>query len=496
MFNAYSKKSISVFLVVVVIFSTVLLNSCSQANDSGYNYYRKEDDNVQLIAGGEESIGTLIENSVVKTADENTSTFSIDVDTASYINFRRYIKDMTLKEFQSFNYSIRTEEAINYFDYDYIRPTDEKPFAVSTSVGECPWNSESKLAVINLAAKELNTAEQAGSNIVFLVDVSGSMESTDKLELLKKSLTYAIERLNENDTISIVTYASGVNTVLTGAKGTEKTKIASALNSLTAGGSTAGASGLETAYSVAEDYFIEGGNNRIILATDGEFNVGPSSVDEMKTMIIQRREAGIFMTVLGFGITYFGGDERLEVIADNGNGGYYVIDTLAEGEKVLCDQFTGSLYTVAKDVKIQVEFNKETVESYRLLGYENRVLSNEDFENDNVDAGDLGAGQTVTAIYEIVLKEEATNDLFSVKVRYKEIDSDESLLYEHTADISETLTDDYYFAAAVVEACLVVNNSHYKGTASISHAYEAAKEASGSDEYKQAFAEILKSITE
>ncbi len=441
--------------------------------------------------------GQITENPVIKTRDNAISTFSIDVDTASYVIFRRDIARMSLKEFQNSGNIIRTEEAINYFKYNYTKPTGDTPVAVTTSVGDCSWNKKAKLASITLAGRDLYEAEQKGSNIVFLIDVSGSMMSHDKLPLLKDSLAHAVENLNDKDTVSIVTYASGVRTVLSGAKGSEKSKIIKAINALQAGGSTAGADGLNVAYGVAQDYFIKGGNNRILLSTDGDFNVGPSSVEEMKNLITQKRQSGVFLTVLGFGVNIMSGDERLEVLADNGNGGYYVIDCVEEGEKVLNEQFSSVLYTIAKDVKIQVEFNKTSVESYRLIGYENRMLSNHDFENDKVDAGDLGAGQTVTALYEIVLKENSAKDLFNVKVRYKNPDSDTSQLYEHTARVSEKLSDDFYFVSAVAEACLVINDSKYKGGATLKHAYEMAYEfgSNSSDKSRLGFIQILKRLT-
>jgi Ca-activated chloride channel family protein len=446
---------------------------------------------------GNSRVGQFIENPFIKTSDNPISTFSIDVDTASYVIFRRDIARMSLKTFQDSGNLIRTEEAINYFKYNYTKPTGDVPIAVTTAVGNCSWNPEAKLAIITMAGKDLNQAEQKGSNIVFLIDVSGSMQSDDKLPLLKKSLIHAIENLNDKDTVSIVTYASGVCTVLSGAKGSEKSRIINAVNQLQASGGTAGADGLTRAYSVAQDYFIKGGNNRILLATDGDFNIGPSSVEEMKKLVTQNRESGIFLTVLGFGVNnYSFGDQRLEVLADNGNGGYYVIDNLNEGEKVLNQQFSSVLYTVAKDVKIQVEFNKSSVESYRLIGYENRLLSSKDFDNDKVDAGDLGSGQTVTALYEIILKDNDSKNPFNVKVRYKNPDSDKSLLYQHDAKINENLTDDFYFASAVAEACLVINNSQYKGTASLKHAYEMAYEFGGnsSDKSRLEFIQILKKL--
>ncbi|PKM63342.1 MAG: hypothetical protein CVU97_00790 [Firmicutes bacterium HGW-Firmicutes-21] len=493
-FNRYKFKQTATSLILIgILCFSALLTGCDVLSSDSYmtaNYKI----NTEGIKNTED--GTLIENPIIKVEDESISTFSIDVDTASYVNFRRYIANMSLKKFQEEKYSIRTEEAINYFNYNYKKPAGDEIIAVNTMIGDCPWNTEAKLAVITLAGKELVAAEQAGSNIVFLVDVSGSMNSPERLPLLKESLTMAIEKLNEKDIVSIVTYASGVNTIISGVSATEKEKIIKALDALKPGGSTAGASGLNLAYSVAEDHFIKDGNNRIVLATDGDFNVGPSSVEEIKSIVTQKRQSGIFLTVLGFGVSYQSGDSRLEALADNGNGGYFVIDSILEGEKVLCEQFTSTLYTIAKDVKVQVEFNVNTVESYRLIGYENRLLSNEDFEDDSVDAGDMGAGHTVTAMYELILKGDITDELFAVKVRYKEPNSDESFLYEHTAQVNTSLPNDFYFAAAVAEACLVINDSKYKGSATLKKAYEAASEYSNGDIYRQNFVEILKNLVE
>jgi len=489
------KRAVTYLVLFGLVISSAFICGCTNAQDF-------LDDGARLTMPGiaegvdNEIADTegILENPIIKTEEENVSTFSIDVDTASYVNLRRYLKEISLEDFQKNNFTVRTEEAINYFDYDYKKPTGDLPIAASTTVGACPWNDDAKLAVISLAGKELESSEQAGSNIVFLIDISGSMMSDNKLPLLKKSLEMAVNNLNEKDTVSIVTYAGNVDCMLDGAKGNEKTKIINAISRLESGGSTAGASGLNLAYSVAEDYFIKDGNNRILLATDGDFNVGPSSVEEMEELVTEKRESGVFLTVLGFGVTYSGGDQRLEVLADNGNGGYYVIDCIEEGEKVLCDQFEGCLYTVAKDVKVQVEFNKDNVESYRLIGYENRVLNNEDFEDDTKDAGDMGAGQTVTAVYELILKEDS-DDLFTVNIRYKEPNSDESKLYEHTAGISGELSDDYYFISSVIEACLVINNSNYKGDASLENAHATAKEHNkNNDTYKKEFIDLLNKI--
>ena len=471
------------------------MNGIGDVNEGGPRYSTPlEEENSGYMNDGnvmDSNNHQVTENPFIKTSDEKVSTFSIDVDTASYVLFRRTVSQLSLEKLQQYKNYIRTEEAINYFRYNYEEPAGHDPMAVTTWVGDCAWNNKAKLAMITLAGKKLEASAQAGSNIVFLIDISGSMGSEDKLPLLKRSLAIAVENLNPKDKVSIITYASGVNRVLSGVSGNQKNTILSALNQLESGGSTAGASGLNVAYSVAEDYMIANGNNRIILATDGDFNVGPSSVEEMKKLVTNQREKGIFLTVLGFGVNFSWGDKRLEVLADNGNGGYYIIDNADEANKILNEQFTGTLYTIAKDVKLQVEFNENAVESYRLIGYENRTLANEDFENDSVDAGDLGAGQTVTAVYELILKKNAKEELFSVKVRYKEPNSQQSQLYEHGAKISTDLTDDFYFVSAVVETCLVINNSEYKGSATIQHAYTLAERYGKQDKYKIEFANIL-----
>ena len=509
------KTKLPLLALTALLLCSIFISGCDFAT-LGRVYDDKRMREPYDMEEGDYKVGDLMENPFIKTSDENISTFSIDVDTASYVNFRKSMEEMTLSKFQSNKYTVRTEEAINYFNYNYTRPQGDDIMAVNTLVGNCPWNPGSKLAMITLAGKELNVSEQAGSNIVFLIDVSGSMSPPNRLPLLKDSLKMAIENLNSKDIVSIVTYASGVKTVIAGVEATDKKKIIDALMGLKASGSTAGASGLGLAYSVASDYFIEGGNNRIILATDGDFNVGPSSIEELKQMVTEKRQSGIYLTVLGFGVDYLSGDERLEVLSGNGNGGYFVIDSITEGEKVLCEQFSGVMYTIAKDVKLQVEFNTNAVESYRLIGYENRMLANEDFDNDAVDAGDMGAGHTVTAFYELKLRESLNNafaeiaqtsedesstdpmktELFSVRIRYKMPDSDESNLYEHSAKISTQLGEDFYFAAAVAEACLVINNSKYKANASLSHALEAATEfgAGRNDIYKEEFISILQKL--
>lgn len=418
------------------------------------------------------------------------STFSIDTDTASYSNLRRFITEGQKIP----SGSVRTEELINYFDYNHPLPTDGTPFAVTTEVAGCPWNENNLLAMVAVQGDELK--ERKPSNITFLVDVSGSMYSKNKLPLVKRSMNILLDKLEPTDTVSIVTYASGVRTVLEGEKAENRDKIKSAFDSLRAGGGTSGADGLNLAYEVAEKNKIDG-NNRIILCTDGDFNIGPSSDAEMESLITEKREKGIFISVLGFGMGNYK-DSKMETIADKGNGNYAYIDNIREAKKVLADDMTKTLFTIAKDVKIQVEFNPEKVEKYRLIGYENRKLNNEDFDNDKKDAGELGAGATVTALYEIVPADGArenglrysstvttgSDDLMLVKLRYKDPDGAESKLIEKpvSSAVSE-MSENMHFASSVAELGMILNNSEFKGTSTLDSVYEGAKASLGADEF-------------
>ena len=418
------------------------------------------------------------------------STFSIDTDTASYSNMRRFI----LNGENIPNGSIRSEELINYFDYAKAEIEDGKPFGVNFAVSECPWNSENILAMITVSGEELTKPKP--SNIVFLIDTSGSMYSHNKLPLVKHSLAMLLDKLGEEDKISIVTYASGTGVALEPTPATEKEKILSIIDNLQAGGSTAGASGINLAYEQAEKFKVEG-NNRIILCTDGDFNVGISSDGDLQKLIEEKRESGIFLSVLGFGMGNYK-DSKMEILADKGNGTYAYIDNLREAKKVLVDEMPKTIYTIAKDVKIQVEFNPETVSEYRLVGYENRVLNNEDFDNDKKDAGELGSGATVTVLYEIVpadggetrqLKYQdrvttGSDDLMTVKIRHKMPEGSESILSEYpvSAEITE-MTDDFKFASSVAMFGMILNDSEYKGTTTLDYVIELARQGIGNDPY-------------
>ena len=429
------------------------------------------------------------------------STFSIDADTASYSNMRRFIMNrQNIPEG-----AIRTEELINYFDYAKVQPTDGSPFGVNYEVSDCPWNEENMLAMITVSGEEIT--EPMPSNIVFLVDVSGSMDEYNKLPFVKASLSMLIDTLGENDKISVVTYASGVRVALEPTPASDKEKILGVINNLHAYGSTAGASGIQLAYQQAEKYKCDG-NNRIILCTDGDFNVGMSSDGDLQKLIEEKRESGIFLSILGFGMGNYK-DSRMELLADKGNGNYAYIDTLMEAKRVMVDEMSKTIYTIAKDVKLQVEFNPEKVKQYRLVGYENRVLNNEDFENDQKDAGELGAGATVTVLYEIVpadgtsksnlkyqtVKTNGSDELMNVKIRYKLPDGEESILKEYPVMANKTeMSDDFKFASAVAMFGMLLNDSQYKGTSSLESITELAQQGSGADEYglRREFVQLVK----
>ena len=374
------------------------------------------------------------------------STFSIDVDTASYSNVRRFLNDGSLPPKDA----VRIEELVNYFEYDYPQPVGDVPFSVNTEVAACPWNKQHKIVQIGLQGKKVSLDNVPPSNLVFLLDVSGSMNSPDKLPLLKQGLKTMVNQLSNKDRVAIVVYAGASGLALPSTLADDKQKINEALDNLEAGGSTNGGQGIRLAYQVAQDNFITNGNNRVILATDGDFNVGLTGDNELVSMIEQKRQSNIFLSVLGFGSGNLN-DSMMEKLADKGNGNYAYIDSNEEARKALGNQVAGTLYTIAKDVKIQIEFNPAKVAGYRLIGYENRLLADKDFNDDKKDAGEIGAGHTVTALYEVVpagqkvenpgvddlryskVEPSDTNfnaELLTVKLRYKEPDGDQSTAFD------------------------------------------------------------------
>ncbi len=415
-------------------------------------------------AGG--ALSEIIENPFVSVEEKPISTFSADVDTASYAYFRKLVEQgyslESLKK-QLKNSPLRSEEMVNYFDYAVALPSEGELFGVQATVANTPWSKDTHLMMMTLATEQ---AEVKGeNNLVFLIDVSGSMRADDKLPLLQKAFATLVSSLDENDTVSIVTYSGKEETVLAGCPGNRDEEIMAAINSLSAYGSTNGESGLTRAYSVARDYYKEGGNNRIIMASDGDLNVGISSPEELKAYISGKRNEGIYLSVMGFGTGNYN-DSTMSALAQNGNGVYYYIDSEREAEKVLGDDLLSTLYTVAKDVKLQLTFDGTSVEQYRLIGYETRMLNTEDFEDDTKDAGEVGAGHTVTVCYELVLCDgvsaENASRLASLDIRYKLPSENESILrsFELTSScMTSAPSADFHFASAVIEAVMILNDS-------------------------------------
>lgn len=454
---------------------------------------------------------------------EPLSTFSADVDTASYSNLRRLFREGydldSLPEG-----AVRIEEMLNYFTYDYKEPEGKEPFGVTVQIGDCPWNEEAQLLMAGLKTQSIDYEKAPASNLVFLLDVSGSMYDDDKLPLLQESFCLLAENLSGKDRVSIVTYAGEDKIILDGAKGNQTKKITKTLRELEAGGGTHGSKGIETAYSLAEEHFIKGGNNRIILATDGDLNIGLTSQEELEDLITKKKESGIFLSVLGFGTGNLK-DNKMETLADKGNGNYAYIDSVREAKKVLVEEMAATLLTICKDVKFQVEFNPAVVSAYRLIGYENRALSKEDFANNSKDAGEIGAGHSVTVLYELILKEDLNllseeemenlkykdnykeelkqgettgaaqnQEWMTLSIRYKKPAEEESRLLQYPIDFGSYRTDsneDFLFAAAVAEFGLLASGSGYPEEASLSHVKSVLKKLDLQDEYKEEFRDLV-----
>ncbi|MES2624962.1 MAG: VWA domain-containing protein [Pseudomonadota bacterium] len=464
-----------------------------------------------------EKYADLVDNGIHRTGVEPVSTFSIDVDTGSYSNVRRFLSSGQLPPADA----VRTEELINYFAYDYPRADGDEPFSFATEIAASPWHAGKHLLHIGIQAVDAENTEHKNSNLVFLVDVSGSMESEDKLGLLKTSLKMLSRQLSADDSIAIVVYAGAAGVVLEPTAGNKTAAISRALDRLSAGGSTNGAAGIEEAYALAEQQFIEGGINRVLLATDGDFNVGMTDFDALKKLIEEKRRSGISLTTLGFGTGNYN-DQLMEQLADAGNGNYAYIDNINEARKVLVDEMSSTLQTVAKDVKIQIEFNPAVVSEYRLVGYENRVLAQEDFNNDKVDAGEIGVGHTVTALYEISLAgstgqsvdplrynngtdvpesvADNGNELAYLKLRYKEPDGDTSQLLERPLLVSDIVDDmnststTYRFAAAVAGFSQLLRDNKGLGDFDYEDVLGLAAAAKDDDEfgYRSEFINLVK----
>jgi Ca-activated chloride channel homolog len=458
-----------------------------------------------------------IEENIFRSAIKNPlSTFSIDVDAASYSNIRRFINNGSRPPKDA----VRIEEMINYFDYDYAQPNDDHPFAVHTEISSAPWNPKHRLIHVGLQGKKIPVDNLPPSNLVFLLDVSGSMNDPNKLPLVKNSFKMLIDQLREQDYVAIVVYAGAAGVVLNPTSGENKNKIIEALDMLQAGGSTAGGEGIRLAYALAKEHFSPDKNNRVILATDGDFNVGESSDAAMERLIEEKRKDGIFLTVLGYGMGNYK-DSKMETLADKGNGNYAYIDNISEARKVFVNEFGGTLFTIAKDVKLQVEFNPAKVQAYRLIGYENRVLKNEDFNNDKKDAGDLGSGHTVTALYEIIpidvkseffdvddLKYQTTtvnptaktsDELMTIKLRYKKPNEDVSKLIVHplvdsNIDLKKT-SENFRWSASVAAFGMLLRESEFINGFTYDQVIEMARNSRGRDEegYRAEFIGMVKS---
>ncbi|MBL7749703.1 MAG: von Willebrand factor type A domain-containing protein [Chitinophagaceae bacterium] len=465
-----------------------------------------------------EGYDKITENKFLKATDNPLSTFSIDVDAASYSNVRRFLNQGQLPPAGA----VRIEEMVNYFKYEYPQPVKNEPFSINTEISDAPWNKAHKLVLIGLQGKKIPTDDLPASNLTFLIDVSGSMSGPDRIGLVKASMKLLTDQLREQDKVSIVVYAGAAGLVLAPTSGANKTKIKEAIDNLEAGGSTAGGAGIKLAYKTAKQYFVKGGNNRVILCTDGDFNVGESSDDAMERLIEEERKSGVFLTVLGYGMGNYQ-DAKMQKLADKGNGNHAYIDGITEAKKVLVNEFGGTLFTIAKDVKLQIEFNPAKVQGYRLIGYENRMLAKEDFNNDKKDAGELGSGHTVTALYEVIpvgiesdflqkvdslkyqknvvpfSQSSQTDEIMTVKFRYKEPDGDVSKLIEHPVKdkqiaIAKT-SDNFRFATSVAEFGMLLRNSEFKSNASFENVLTLARKAKANDEggYRSEFIRLVES---
>ena len=459
-----------------------------------------------------EEYAALVENGFRKVATDPLSTFSADVDTASYCNLRRMLNDDWYAN-NIPNGAVRLEEMLNYFRYDYPAPTSDKKFGMSATIASCPWNPENMLLMVGVRAADAPQIADEGSNLVFLIDVSGSMDASNKLDLAKQAMLMLVDELTDKDTVSIVTYASGEEVIIEGANPVkDKVKLLTAIDSLYAEGSTNGERGLEQAYEVALRYLRPRGNNRVIMCSDGDLNVGMTSESDLHDYVSKQKETGIYLSVLGFGDGNYK-DTKMETLADDGNGNYYYIDSILEARKVLCEEMTQTLYAVADDVKFQIEFNPAKVSAWRQIGYENRALQNQDFEDDKKDAGEVGAGATVTVLYELVpageggaesslkyqdstLTEAGESDEWAtLSTRYKEPGESTSKLETTIIDasaITDTPNGDFLFAAAVTEFSMILNDSEYKGSATYETVLELLKQAPLSDEYREEFFSLVK----
>ena len=516
-------KVITNFLLAGAIL--LMSNACDvqsgKSNQEQFYYEAVEVDDMvaleQVADYNTEEYDRIYENSFKTVVQNPLSTFSIDVDNAAYSNLRRFLNHNQLPPKDA----VRIEEMINYFNYDYPQPEGQHPFSFTNEVAPCPWNSAHKLVHIGIQGKSLDYENLKSSNLVFLIDASGSMGSSNKLPLLKKSLKLLLNELNDNDRVAIVAYAGSAGLVLPSTKASKKATILNALDRIESGGSTAGGEGIRLAYKIAKENFMGNGNNRVVLATDGDFNIGVSSTSELVRLIEDKCKDDIYLTICGFGMGNYK-DGRMEQISNAGNGNYFYIDNIKEAQKVFSKEMRANMFTIAKDVKIQIEFNPNQVKGYRLIGYENRVMNDEDFNDDEKDAGELGAGHTVTALYEIIphnseeqikthddLKYQKTtatsdsksNEMLTIKFRYKQPKADESILISHTISDGELALKDasnnFKFSAAVTGFGLLLRDSKYKGNTTYNMIKSLAKQGLGDDVngYRQEFVNLVETAS-
>ncbi len=476
--------------VLIVLLIAVI--SCDEENFMSKSDSRYYDNSFSSYYATEDGLGgytsrdrynEYVENPFIHTSEQPVSTFSIDADGGSYSNAKDYIENGELPPVNA----IRTEEFINYFNYNYPDPESNHSISVNSEICLCPWNDSSKLVRIGIKGASIPGELLPPSNLVLLIDVSGSMRPDNKLPLLKESFQMLVDQFREQDRIAIVTYAGSAGVALESTNGANKDIIKSVISSLKSGGSTAGAEGIVTAYEIAEQNYIEGGNNRVVLATDGDFNVGISDQDALVELIESKRDKGVFLTVIGVGRGNLN-DAMMEQVANNGNGTYEYLGNYTDAKKILVDEYS-KFFTIAKDVKIQITFNEEAVEQYRLIGYENRVLENEDFEDDEEDAGEIGLGQTITALYEVipVKSSDSNTDICKIDFRYKKSDEDQSILIgitcEDKGNTFANASDDMRFAASVAGLSLLLRNSEYKGSLTILDVYNWANNSKGYDPF-------------
>lgn len=487
------KRIIAIGLGVMLILSACgqAPNSGKQTSEEATTYFNR----AETYTYDNESYLTIDENRTQETKDEATVTLSLKVDTASYTNVARYIHSQQLPPTDA----VKTEELLNYFSYDNKIEDKQGPFYLSAEIGDSPYDEDKQIALIRVKTDEIKKEELPPSNLTFLIDTSGSMDSYDKLPLLKEAFSLLVDTLDENDRVSIVTYAGSSEVVLDGATGEDEFEIINAINTLEAGGSTYGEGGIQTAYKLAEKNHIENGNNRIILATDGDFNVGVNSAKGLERLISEKRDSGINLSILGFGMGNLK-DDNMETLSKHGDGNYSYISSLEDAKKVLVDEIGSTLFTVASDVKAQVEFNPASINSYRLIGYENRMLDNEDFEDDSKDAGEIGAGTDVVMMFELEMKDmdesKYKDELFEIRIRYKEPEESESkeiIKSAYREDITQDESEDFEFACAVVGFAHLLRGSDALGDLDIREIKEMAQRSQGNDagEYRREFVKLL-----